>query len=200
MIKKAIFGGTFDPIHNGHIHIAYEALYKLNLDEIIFMPSGNPPHKLENEITDAAVRYDMVTKAVEKEPKFVVSDYEINSSDLSYTYKTLCHFNEIEKNTEWYFLTGLDCLMDIEHWNNPEGIFKLCKFIVFNRPGFNMDSVRIQRENVEKKYSAHIIFLDAPLLDISSTGIRENIKMGRNVSYLISETVYDIIRKYNLYR
>lgn len=200
MIKKAIFGGTFDPIHNGHIHIAYEALYKLSLDEVIFMPSGNPPHKLGNDITDAAVRYKMVTKAVEKECKFVVSDYEINSNNLSYTYRTLVHFNKVEKDTEWYFLTGVDCLMDVESWNDPGGIFKLCKFIVFNRPGFDMDSVRIQKESIEKKYSTNIMFLDAPLLDISSTRIRESVKMGRNISYLIPESVYDIIREYRLYR
>lgn len=200
MIKKAIFGGTFDPIHIGHIHIAYEALYKLNLDKIIFMPSGNPPHKLLNEITDSNIRYDMVKNAVRDEEKFSVSRYEIEESNLSYTYKTLCHFNKIDKNIDWYFLTGVDCLMDVEKWNNPEGIFKMCKFIVFNRPGFNMDSIIAQKKNVENKYSADIIFLDAPLLDISSTRIRENIKNGRNVNYLMPERVCKIIDKYDLYR
>ncbi|MBA5849911.1 nicotinate-nucleotide adenylyltransferase [Clostridium sp. cel8] len=200
MIKKAIFGGTFDPLHNGHIHIAYEALYKLNLDEVIFMPSGNPPHKMENEVTDASLRYNMVKKAVEKEDKFKVSCYEMKDNSVSYTYKTLAHFNKVDKNVEWYFLTGVDCLMDVEEWNNPSGIFKLCKFIVFNRPGFSKESIENQKIYIENKYSADIIFLDAPLLDISSTSIRENIRIGRNVSYLLPESVYDIIKKYNLYR
>lgn len=200
MIKKAIFGGTFDPIHNGHIHIAYEAFYKLNLNEVIFVPSGIPPHKLGKKITDSTVRYNMVKSAINEEKKFVVSDYEINSPDLSYTYKTLRHFNDIETNVEWYFLTGMDCLMDVEKWSNPSEIFKLCKFVVFNRPGFDMDSIKSQKKKMEDKYSAHIIFLNANLLDISSTNIRENIKINRNVGYLLPESVYNIIKKYNLYK
>lgn len=200
MIRKAIFGGTFDPIHNGHIHIAYEALYKLKLDKIVFMPSGTPPHKLENEVTDAPIRYDMVKEAVKKEEKFVVSDYEMENSRLSYTYRTLLHFRENDDNTELYFLTGMDCLMDIEKWNNPGGIFKLCKFIVFDRPGFSRESIIDQKRYIEKKYSTNIICLKAPLLDISSTSIRENIRIGRNVSYLLPESVYEIIKKYNLYK
>lgn len=200
MIKKAIFGGTFDPIHNGHIHIAYEAFYKLNLNEVIFVPSGIPPHKLGKKITDSTVRYNMVKSAINEEKKFVVSDYEINSPDLSYTYKTLKHFNDIETNVEWYFLTGMDCLMDVEKWSNPGEIFKLCKFVVFNRPGFDMDSIKSQKKKMEDKYSANIIFLNANLLDISSTNIRENIKINRNVGYLLPESVYNIIKKYNLYK
>lgn len=200
MIKKAIFGGTFDPIHNGHIHIAYEALYALKLDEVIFVPSGTPPHKLGNKITDSYIRFDMVRKAIQEERKFLVSDYEIKKKNLSYTYDTLKHFNEVENNTEWYFLTGMDCLMQVEEWNNPRGIFELSNFIVFNRPGFNMENIRQQKKKIENKYAAKIIFLDAPLLDISSTNIRENIKIGRNISYLLPGSVYDIIKKYKLYK
>jgi nicotinate-nucleotide adenylyltransferase len=146
------------------------------------------------------LRYNMVKKAVEKEDKFKVSCYEMKDNSVSYTYKTLAHFNKVDKNVEWYFLTGVDCLMDVEEWNNPSGIFKLCKFIVFNRPGFSKESIENQKIYIENKYSADIIFLDAPLLDISSTSIRENIRIGRNVSYLLPESVYDIIKKYNLYR
>ncbi|MBP2033008.1 nicotinate-nucleotide adenylyltransferase [Clostridium algifaecis] len=200
MIRKAIFGGTFDPIHNGHIHIAYEAFYKLDLSEVIFMPSGIPPHKLDKKITDPFIRYNMVKAAVKNEKKFVVSDYEINSPDLSYTYKTLRHFNDLETNVEWYFLTGTDCLMDIEEWSNTREIFKLCKFVVFNRPGFDIDNIICQKKKMEKKYSADIIFLDANLLDISSTNIRKNIKINRNVGYLLPESVYKIIKEYNLYK
>lgn len=134
MVKKAIFGGTFDPIHNGHIHIAYETLYRLGVNNIVFIPTGNPPHKANKDVTSAFLRYEMVKAAVGTESKFSVSKYEINKPNLSYTYNTLKHFNKVERKTKWYFLTGVDCLMDIENWNRVEDIFKLCQFIVFNRP------------------------------------------------------------------
>ena len=96
-MKKAIFGGTFDPIHIGHVHIAYEALYNLHLDKILFMPAGNPPNKINKNITDAQIRYDLVEKAVEGENHFEISDYEINKKENSYTYETIELFSEITK-------------------------------------------------------------------------------------------------------
>ncbi len=203
MIKKAIFGGTFDPIHIGHIHIAYEALYRLKLDRIVFMPTGNPPHKLKKDITDALLRYNMVKDAIKSESKFTVSDYEINRPNLSYTYNTLEYFNNLEKHTQWYFLTGMDCLMDIQNWNKVEDIFKLCQFIVFNRPNFpafTMQSIKEQKKKIEDRYSTEVIYLDAPLLDISSTNIRNSIREGRRVDYLLPENVSDIIEKFGLYK
>jgi len=98
-MKKAIFGGTFDPIHIGHIHIAYEALYNLELDEVIFMPNGHPPHKRNRLVTEEKFRYEMVSRAIEGEEKFSINDFEIKSNSLSYTYNTLMYFNDIEPNT-----------------------------------------------------------------------------------------------------
>ncbi|MBC2580639.1 nicotinate-nucleotide adenylyltransferase [Clostridium sp. DJ247] len=200
MVKKAIFGGTFDPIHNGHIHIAYEALYKLHLDKVIFMPSGNPPHKLEKSITDAHLRYEMVSAAIKEENCFDISDYEINKIKPSYTYETLEYFNNKEKSTIWYFLTGVDCLMDIESWKSADRIFQLCEFVVFNRPGYSMESIMNQKDKIEKIHSSKITFLDIPLMDISSTRIRKSIKEDKNVSYLVPESVYRMIKHLNLYR
>lgn len=200
MIKKAIFGGTFDPIHNGHLYIAYEALDKLGLDKIIFMPSGNPPHKLGKVITDGFLRYEMVKMAIREEKRFDISDYEIRKSNLSYTYETLKYFNSVEPNTVWYFLTGADCLMDIDSWKNSGDIFRLCKFVVFNRPGYSMENIQEQKIKVEKRYSTEILFLDVPLLDISSTNIRNSVIEGKNISYLLPESVYNTIKQLNLYK
>ncbi|WP_123052952.1 nicotinate-nucleotide adenylyltransferase [Clostridium sp. JN-1] len=200
MIKKAIFGGTFDPIHNGHLHIAYEALYKLDLDKVIFVPSSNPPHKLDENITEVNLRYEMVKMAVSQEKSFCVSDYEIKNDNLSYTYKTLEYFNELEKDTKWYFITGVDCLMDIEGWKNYEQVLKLCNFVTFNRPGYLIDDIKRKKYELEKKYDSNIIFLDIPLLDISSTNIRKLIQMDRNVSYLLPCNVYNMIKKLGLYK
>lgn len=193
-MKKAVFGGTFDPIHNAHLYIARRALEDFNLDKVIFMPSAKPPHKLEKNVTDPKVRFEMVKLAIEGEPKFEISDYELMSKELSYTYKTLQYLTEIERDTEWYFITGLDCLMEIETWRNPDKIFELCHFVVYNRLGYNFNQIK------KNKYFHKAEFLDMPILDISSTKIREDISKGRNASSLLPEGVNKLIAQLNLYK
>lgn len=200
MKRKGIFGGTFDPIHNGHLHIAYEALYKLGLDKVIFIPSGNPPHKTDKIVTDAQLRFTLVKETIENEKKFQVSDYEIKKKNLSYTYETLNFFNSLQPETEWYFITGVDCLMEIDTWKNVHQILSQCKFVVFNRPGYNKQDIESQKRKIEEKYDKKIIFLDIPILEISSTQIREKIKKGESVSYLIPEKVNYLLNKMELYR
>lgn len=200
MIKKGIFGGTFDPIHNGHLYIAHKAIEKLNLDYIIFIPSGNPPHKTQKKKTEASIRYGLVNAAIEGEKKFLISDFEINNKELSYTYKTLEYFNNLEPNTEWYFISGADCLIELGSWKNVDKILSLCKLTVFNRPGYSKESILMQKERVEKRYNKEIVFLDINPLNISSTGIKEMIKEGKSVKHLLPERVYNIILKLKLYQ
>lgn len=199
MIKKAIFGGTFDPIHNGHLHIAFKALYNLNLEEVIFMPSGNPPHKVGKKITDSSIRYELIKMAIREEKRFAISDYEINHKELSYTYKTLAYYKEKEPDTEWYFLTGSDCLMELDTWKNVDKIFSLCKFVVFNRPGYKIQDFLAQKDRVEKQYNSKVLYLDLPVLDISSTGIKEAVRNHENISYLMPAGVYNTILQLGLY-
>jgi nicotinate-nucleotide adenylyltransferase len=196
----AIFGGTFDPIHIGHVHIAYEALYNLHLDKILFMPAGNPPNKINKNITDAQIRYDLVEKAVENENQFEISDYEINKKENSYTYETIELFNDMQSDTKWYFLIGADSLMDLDNWKNVDRIFSNCKIVVYNRAGFEVEEVLNQKKHLEQKFNKEIIFLNMPIIDISSTKIRESIKEGRNVDYLLPGGVYEIIDKRHLYK
>ncbi|HAG43603.1 MAG TPA: nicotinic acid mononucleotide adenylyltransferase [Clostridium sp.] len=190
MMRKAIFGGTFDPIHNGHMHIAYEALYNLNLDLIIFMPSGNPPHKIRRKVTEGKIRYEIVKSAIKDEIRFDISDYEINSNELSYTYKTLKHFNNLEPNTEWFFITGADSLIDLESWRNVKGILENCTLVVFTRPGYSLEEIKKQKKNIEEKYNTDIIFLNMPVIDISSTIIKKKISENKNVKYLLPCEAY----------
>jgi nicotinate-nucleotide adenylyltransferase len=199
-VKKAIFGGTFDPIHIGHVHIAYEALYNLHLDKVIFMPAGNPPHKTNKIIIDSKIRYQLVKKAIEKENRFEISDYEINKKENSYTYETLELFNKHDRSIEWYFLVGADSLMDLEYWKNVGVMLDNCNLIVYNRAGFKKEEVLKQKLHIEQKFNVKIIFLDMPIIDISSTNIRNNIKIGRNVNYLLPEGVEEIIHKLKLYK
>jgi len=199
-LKKAIFGGTFDPIHIGHIHIAYEALYNLHLDKIIFMPAGNPPHKNNKKITDAQIRYDLVKKGIESEARFEISDYEINKKENSYTYETVELFSELQRNIEWYFLIGLDSLMELDNWKNVDRILNSCRLVVYNRSGFTEEKVVKQKSYIEQKFNTNIIYINMPIIDISSTSIRNNIKIGRNMDYLLPRGVEEIIKGFNLYK
>lgn len=194
MKKKAIFGGTFDPIHIAHLHVAHKAMEDLGLDTVIFMPSANPPHKQGLKVTDPYIRYEMVKMAIRGEAGFLVSDYELNSSELSYTYKTLKHFNELEPDTQWYFLTGSDCLADVEKWKNPDEIFELCRFVVYNRTGYDIDVLK------ESRYFKKAVLLEMPTLDISATKLRADINSGKDVSSLIPESVYYLIQQLKLYK
>lgn len=199
MARRGIFGGTFDPVHNGHLHIAYEALRNFQLDEVIFVPTGNPPHKIGRRILDASLRYEMVNMAIRDEGKFSISDYEMSSRELSYTCKTLEHFRKVYPDDKLFFLTGGDCLMELDTWKNVQEIFALSSLVVFNRPGYTRDDIMKQKKSVEMEYGSTVHYLDIPLLDISSTRIRECIREGVNVSYLMPSGVHNTIMQLGLY-
>lgn len=198
MKKWGIIGGTFDPIHNGHIYIAEEAQKQLNLDKVIFMVAGNPPHKLDNKITDANLRLMMVESAIKHNKKLEASDYEIKKQGVSFTYLTLEEFKK--ENIELYFITGADCLVNIESWRNIKTIFNLSHFVVFTRPGFeDLDLIK-QKKYIEEKYNTKIIFLQLKKVDVSSTEIRRKIKDGESIKNLIPKDVLKIINEEKLYR
>lgn len=199
MIKKGIFGGTFDPIHNGHIHIAYEAMEQLKLDEVIFLPSGIPPHKQNSGITDPYLRYEMVKMAVREEKRFKVSRIEIESKKINYTYKTLEMIKSIDNSSELYFITGADCLMELDTWKEVGKILLNCSIVVFNRGGYELKEIIKRKEEVEKKYNTHVIFLKSPILDISSSYIKNAVKQGKDISCYLPQNVCYAIKEWGLY-
>ena len=190
-------GGTFDPIHNAHLYIAYEAKELLGLDKVIFIPNGSPPHKDNKNITGASLRYRMVLEAIKDFEDFEVSKYEIEKKELSYTYKTLEHFKE--DDVELYFITGADCLFDLDKWKNVSEIFSLCKFVVFTRPGFKEEDLIEEKKRAEKKYNGEIIFLNILDLEISSTDIRKRISEGKRIDFFVPKRVINLIEKKNIY-
>ena len=197
MKKIGILGGTFNPIHLAHLYIAYEAKSQLNLDKVIFIPAGSPPHKKNQNIVEASLRYEMVNEAIKSYEDFEISDYEVHKKGFSYTFETLRNFKN--KDNELYFITGADCLMDIEKWKNPEEIFKLSKFVVFNRPGYNKDKLETQKIKIEDKFNTKITFLDIINLEISSSMIRERISEGKRVDFFLSKEVLNFIKENKLY-
>ncbi|MDT8715290.1 nicotinate-nucleotide adenylyltransferase [Clostridium sp. 19966] len=201
MIKKGIFGGTFDPIHIGHIYIAQEAIWKLGLEKLMIMPSGNPPHKRNKHITEGKLRYEMAKQAVKDRDGMEVSDYEIKKEEFSYTFQTIEYFNEKDgNNTEWYFICGCDCLFDLDKWKNVDRIMQGCTLAVFKRSGYSLEEIHAKKKEVEEKYKKDILFLDIPLLEISSTYIRKCIGENKNISFFLPEGVQEIINKNELYK
>ena len=201
MKRYGIVGGTFDPIHNAHLYIAYEAKERLNLDEVIFMPAGIQPFKVGNKITDSDLRYKMIEMAIEPYKEFSVSSYEIQKEGISFTYETLEYLkNKFEEDDEIFFISGADCLISIERWKEVSKIFSLCTFVVFTRGGFDADEIRNKKEEVEKIYGKEIIVLELNELEISSTDIRRRVKDGKRIDFFVPEKINKFIVENNLYR
>lgn len=197
--KVGIMGGSFDPIHLGHLVVANEVLNIYNLDEIIFVPSGNPPHK-NGLKAESFHRLLMVNMAVLSNGKFSVSDFEIKSLEKSYTLNTLREFRKLYDDSELYFITGTDAVIDLPNWYEPEEILKLCRFIAVSRPGMSIEEVNDKINEIQKKFGGNIELLQVPMLQISSTNLRERFKMGVSAKYLLPESVEQYIIKNELYQ
>ncbi len=200
MKRYGMMGGTFNPIHLAHLYIAYEAKETLNLDKVIFMVAGNPPHKKESSAIDSNYRYDMVKMAIKDYPDFEISDYEIQKQGYSYTYETLKYLKGDEGGVELFFIAGADSLMDIEKWKNPELVLSNCTFVAFNRGEYNKETLEEQKKKLQDKYNSNIILLDISNLDISSSMIRERIIKGKRVDFFIPEKVMKYIEQNKLYK
>ncbi|HSQ89252.1 nicotinate-nucleotide adenylyltransferase [Romboutsia sp.] len=198
-IKIGIMGGTFDPIHYAHLATAEFIKDKYKLDKIIFIPSGNPPHKQSN-ITNKYDRYKMVTIATMNNDDFLVLDLEIKRNEKTYTIDTLRYLKQAYKNIDIHFITGADAICEIETWKDVSENFKLATFIAATRPGISLLRAQEKIENLIKKYSANIISVYVPSLDISSTYIRDQLKENKSVRYLVPEDVEKYIYNNGLYK
>ncbi len=197
--KVGIMGGSFNPIHQGHLVVANEVLSIYNLDEIIFVPAGNPPHK-NGLKTSPWDRYFMTQLATMSNEKFTVSDIEIKKTEKSYTLNTLMQFKEMYPDTEFYFITGTDAVIDLPNWHEPKKLLSLCKFIAVSRPGTEKEIIETKIKEIRESLNGHIELMQVPMLQISSTDIRERFKNGISSKYLLPEPVEQYIIKNNLYR
>ena len=200
MKRYGMMGGTFNPIHLAHLYIAYEAKEALNLDKVIFMVAGNPPHKKESPVIDSKYRYNMVQRAIEGYPGFEISNYEIQKQGYSYTYETLKYIKGQEEDVEVFFIAGADSLMDIEKWKNPELVLNNCTFVAFNRGEYTKETLEKQKIKLQNKYNSNIVLLDIINLDISSSMIRKRITEGKRVDFFMTKEVMEYIKENNLYR
>lgn len=200
MKKTGILGGTFNPIHNGHLEIAKSAQREYGLDEILFLPNYCPPHKDSQEMADARIRFRMVQLAIEGCPCYAVSDREIKKQGLSFTYVTMTELKEEYPDTDFYFLMGADSLADFHQWRHPEVIASKCHILAAMRNDLgNPDVARLARQ-LSEEYQTDFSLLQIPKTDISSTRIRKNIRAGKSIRGMVPEAVEAYIEKHGLYR
>lgn len=193
MKRYGIFGGAFNPPHIAHSIIARDIKEQFNLDKVIFIPSGVPPLKSNDELSSSLHRLNMAKIAFENDELFKVSEIEMqNVSNKSYTVDTLTKLKEINDGVKFYLIIGIDNLIDFPRWKNPEKLFSLAEILVVNRPYFSKD-------DVSSEYSEKVIFAEIPMLEISSTMLREYIKKGKSIKYLVNPDVEKYIQENKLY-
>lgn len=199
--RIGIMGGTFDPIHIGHLILGETAYYQFHLDRILFMPAGNPPHKKvrENRATDRQ-RVDMVRLAIASNPHFSLSLEEMHREGYTYTYRTLERLKDQNPDTEYYFILGADSLYTFDEWREPERILRACTILVGTRNHTSDEKLDRVIGELEDKYQGNIQKLESLNIDISSEMIRSWIEKGRSLAYYVPDQVIDYIQKNNIYK
>lgn len=198
-MRVGVLGGTFDPIHIGHLVSAEEAWVELKLECVIFIPAGLPPHKLDHGMSPVEHRLAMVELAIASNPHFAVSRIDIDRFGPCYTVDTI----ELLRD-EWgpgvkiYFIMGSDSLLDILTWHNPRRLIRLCRFAVVSRPGYQVDLDEL--DALLPGVASRVHMLNAPQLAISSTDIQRRVREGLSIKYQVPEAVEDYIYQHKLYQ
>jgi nicotinate-nucleotide adenylyltransferase len=190
--RVGIMGGTFDPIHHGHLVAASEVASLYGLHEVIFVPTGRPWQKSEREVSDSEHRYLMTVIATASNPRFWVSRVDIDRSGPTYTIDTIRDIAALRPDAELFFMTGADALAQILSWKDAGEALTLAHFVGVTRPGYELSDAHLPHDSVR--------LLDVPVLAISSSGCRERVAAGRPVWYLVPDGVVQYINKHRLYR
>lgn len=212
-MRIGIFGGTFNPIHLGHLVATEEIRQSFDLERVLFVPSARPPHKPSPELIDPAHRLEMTRLAVEENPYFDISAVELNRNDLSYTVETVQFFRkEFGEEAALFFLLGIDSFCDIHSWHDPKRLIGLCNFIVVSRPGFPLktayrllsDTFGIESgegsRDIPLPNGRTLYLAEVTPVGISSTRVRALLRQGKSVKYLLPEKVESYILLNDLYR
>ena len=216
-MKVGIFGGTFNPIHYGHLRSAEEVREKLEFDKVLFIPSGSPPLKTE-EIASSKHRYNMTGLVIVNNRFFELSDMECRLSGKSYTVTTVEQLKENNPELEFFFILGVDAFLDITNWRHPERLVTLTNFVIISRPGFRfidlqvspyikinrrilkeLDNAKIETYSIKLKSNRDVTFLNLTPIGTSSTEIRALIKQGKSIKYLLPAEVESYIIANKLY-
>ena len=190
--RLGVMGGTFDPIHHGHLVAASEVASVFDLDEVVFVPTGQPWQKTHRTVSPAEHRYLMTVIATASNPRFTVSRVDIDRNGPTYTIDTLSELSQQRGGAELYFITGADALEQIIGWKNSDELFRLAHFVGVTRPGHRLSGAGLPADRVS--------LMEVPAMAISSTDCRGRVAKGEPVWYLVPDGVVQYIAKYNLYR
>lgn len=199
--RIGIMGGTFDPIHVGHLILGEAAYQQFHLQKVWFLPSGNPPHKRDRQggATDQQ-RVEMVRRAIATNPHFSLSLLEMHEDGYSYTYRTLEQLNEQYPDTEFYFIIGADSLFSFDSWREPQRIADACQLVAAARNQIPDEKLEDALRSMSRKYHRDFLKLDTPNLDISSAHLREMIRKNESVKYYLLDSVIEYIQEQHIYR
>lgn len=197
MIKVGIMGGTFDPIHIGHLILAMEAINYKNLDEVWFIPTGNPNFKQDKNVTDKQKRFEMVKIATQDNKKFNVCDYEINKNGVTYSWETMKYLRE-NYDYDFYFIMGEDSLMSVETWKNAEDFLKNTKILACIRRQEEISKLDVKINDLKSK-GYFVEKIPTSFIDISSTKIREKVQSNQDFRYFVPNQIFEYIVRNKLY-
>jgi nicotinate-nucleotide adenylyltransferase len=190
--RIGVMGGTFDPIHHGHLVAASEVQSVFDLDEVVFVPTGQPWQKDDREVSPAELRYLMTVVATASNPRFTVSRVDVDRPGPTYTIDTLRDLREQYPDSDLFFITGADALAQILSWKAVDELFELAQFVGVNRPGHELSGDGLPAERVS--------LMEVPAMAISSTACRQRVRAGEPVWYLVPDGVVQYINKHDLYR
>ena len=197
-MRIGLYGGTFDPIHLGHLIVIENAINEMKLDRVVILPSSNPPHKKHKNKTKADIRVEMVAEAIKDNPKIILSTFESSNNAVRYTHDTLEYFTKNLKNHEIFYIMGEDSFMTIDSWRNNKKILGF-NIIVFAREGIEKNSPLVKKVEKIRKDNHNIYLIDILNINISSTLIRSLSKEDKSLKYLVKDEVEYIIKNRNLY-
>ena len=200
MRKVGIMGGTFNPIHNGHLTLAKEAYKQFSLDEVVFMPCGNAYMKAEQKVESGQTRAKMTALAIQDILHFTLSTIEIERKGNTYTYQTLEHLNRENPDTEYYYIVGADSLFNMTQWAFPERIFSKCIILAAIRDDKTISDMEEEIRILRRKYDANVSLLHMSCMSISSSDIRRKVATGESIKGDVPESVRIYIEKRGLYR
>ena len=194
-----VLGGTFDPVHKGHIMVAEEARARLDLAEVLFVPAGQPPLKEDSPILAVEHRVQMVHLAIADYPYFKLSTIEIDRPGSSFTVDTIVELRDkLGDGDELFFIVGWDSLAQLPKWKEPSRLIKICRLVAVPRPGYSLPDLN-SLDAVIPGLSRRVILLDRPEIDINATEIRERVAQGLSIHHLVPEPVAEYIRQHKLY-
>lgn len=197
-MRIGLYGGTFDPIHVGHLIVIENAINFMNLDKVIILPSSNPPHKKHKKKTDTNIRVEMVSEAIKDNDKIVLSTFESTDDSVRYTHETIRYFKKFFKDDDIFYIMGEDSFLTIDTWRNYDDILDE-NIIVFTRSNIDEDSDLVKKVQLIKKDNPNIFLINNININISSTLIRDLVKNNMSIKYLVRDNVRYIIENRGLY-